>query len=229
MAKNALLGGELFDFLRDLKANNDRDWFQTNKKRYETHVLKPVQGFIEALRKPLARLSPHLVADPSRTGGSMFRINRDIRFSRDKSPYKTHTGVYFFHAHGGRKGAGPGLYLHLEPGHCFFALGVHSVLSPQIKPIRQAIADKPEDWKKVKDHLEKTGWILGGESLKTAPRGFDRNHPCIEDIRRIDYYVNRTLSEQGVLEPDFPGLLVDQAIQAAPLGRYLAGCLDMPW
>ena len=113
----------LFDFLRDLRDNNDREWFAANKGRYVTDVRDPMLGFIADFAAPLAEISPHFVADPRANGGSLFRIYRDTRFSRDKTPYKTNVGAHFRHA-AGKDAHAPGFYLHLEPGMCFAACGV---------------------------------------------------------------------------------------------------------
>ena len=105
---------EFFEFMADLAANNDREWFAANKERYEAEVLEPALAFIEDFSYRLREISPNFVADPRRTGGSLFRIYRDVRFSKDKSPYKTHAGAHF--PAGGKGVRGPGYYFHIEPG-----------------------------------------------------------------------------------------------------------------
>ncbi len=106
-----------FKFLRDLARNNNREWFAKNKPRYEKFVLKPSLRFIKDAGGKLKTISPYLVADPRPFGGSLFRIYRDIRFSKDKSPYKTNVAMEFWHKRGGKMGQTVGLYLHLGPGH----------------------------------------------------------------------------------------------------------------
>jgi len=119
------LGPELFRFLKDLKGHNDREWFQANKARYETEARNPVLQLIGGFEGPLAAISRHFNADPRPMGGSLFRIYRDTRFSKDKTPYKTHLGVNFRHRAEGAGGVhGPGFYLHLEPGECFAGGGL---------------------------------------------------------------------------------------------------------
>ena len=110
---------DLFAFLRELKANNQREWFNANKGRYERDVKEPTLAFIEDLGFRLPAVAPHLVADKR----SMFRIYRDTRFAKDKSPYKTHVGIYFRHARSADADTA-GLYLHLEPGHAFLGAGI---------------------------------------------------------------------------------------------------------
>ena len=108
----------LFDFLRELGANNERPWFEENKARYRAEVRDPMLDFIQAFAEPLAEISPHFRADPRANGGSLFRIYRDTRFSKDKTPYKTNVGAHFRHE-AGKDAHAPGFYLHLEPGMCF--------------------------------------------------------------------------------------------------------------
>src|SRR5439155_14951950 len=106
---------ELFAFLRELAENNDREWFAANKARYVAEVQEPALAFIEDVGLRLSDVSRHLVADPRTTGGSLFRIYRDVRFAKDKSPYKTHIGIQFRHERA-RDAHAPGVYLPLEPG-----------------------------------------------------------------------------------------------------------------
>ena len=112
------LTSDLFEFLLDLRANNDREWFAENKRRYEQHVKEPLLAFIEDLEPHLHSVSEHFVADTRANGGSMFRIYRDVRFSKDKSPYKTQAAVQFRHE-AGKSVHAPGFYLHLEPDQVF--------------------------------------------------------------------------------------------------------------
>jgi len=114
----------LFDFLRDLKQNNNREWFQKNKHIYESKVKQPLLEFIADFAPHLHKIHPRFVADPRPVGGSMFRIYRDVRFSEDKSPYKTQASAHFKHHKASKDVHVPGFYLHLEPGQCFTAAGV---------------------------------------------------------------------------------------------------------
>src|SRR2546423_8400728 len=114
---------EFFKFLKGLARNNDRVWFQKNKQRYERYVLAPSLRFIKDAGAELRAVSPYLVADPRPFGGALFRIYRDIRFSKDKSPYKTNVAMEFRHPRGGKK-TYTGLYLHLEQGNTFAGVGI---------------------------------------------------------------------------------------------------------
>src|SRR5688572_21278461 len=123
MLKSAYFTPRLFQFLRELKANNDRSWFQANKGHYESDVKQPLLEFIADFGPPLREISEHFDADPGPVGGSLFRIYRDTRFSRDKTPYKTHAAAHFRHERGKDVHA-PGFYLHLEPDNVFAACGI---------------------------------------------------------------------------------------------------------
>ena len=140
-------GPELFAFLVELRANNDRDWFAANKARYEADVLEPALAFIEDFGFRLQGISPHFRADPRRSGGSLFRIHRDTRFSKDKSPYKTNTGMYFRHERG-KDAHAPGYYLHLAPGEVFGGGGIWHPDAPALAAIREAIVRDPDGWRR---------------------------------------------------------------------------------
>ena len=181
----------LFDFLRDLRENNDREWFQANKGRYLAEVRDPMLDFIGAFAAPLAEISPHFVADPRPNGGSLFRIYRDTRFSRDKTPYKTNAGAHFRHA-AGKDAHAPGFYLHLEPGMCFAGCGVWRPDGPTVTKIREAIDVEQHAWTRVTTARDFTETFeLEGDSLKRPPRGYEADHPLVEDLKRKDFVALR--------------------------------------
>src|SRR5437870_4211940 len=170
----------LFDSLKDLAAHNDRSWFAANKERYERDVRDPFLEFIADAGTPLRKLSKNLVADPKPSGGSMFRIYRDTRFSKDKSPYKTNIAASF---RLGKKGSsGPGYYLHIEPGESMVGGGIWQPEPELLSNIRHRIIEKPAEWKKVASKVSEHG-----DSLKRPPAGFDPAHPLIEDIKRKSF------------------------------------------
>jgi len=186
---------DLFQFLRQLKRHNNRDWFARNKQRYEEVVRDPALTFISSFGPHLRKLGPHFVADPRPARGSLFRIYRDTRFSPDKRPFKTHVGIHFSHA-SGKDAHAPVFYLHLEPDNCFAAAGVWHPDSSALTRIRMAIAAEPERWAKARRKLE-----LEGDSLVRPPRGFDPNHRFIEDIKRKDFVASVGLTEAQVCGP----------------------------
>ncbi len=219
----------LFAFLRDLKAHNDREWFAANKARYETTVLEPALGFIEDFTPYLAEISRHFTADARRSGGSLFRIHRDIRFSKDKTPYKTSVGIHFRHALAANAHA-PGLYLHLEPGSVFVGGGIWHPDSEAALKIREAIARDPDEWLSATREPPFAGVLeLGGEQLKRAPSGFDAEHPLIEDIRRKDFFGAAELTERDAVAPAFIEHYAEICRSADPLLRFLCGALEVPF
>jgi len=212
---------ELFDFLRQLKRHNNRDWFAKNKQRYEEAVRDPALMFIGSFAPHLHKLSPHFVADPRPTRGSLFRIYRDTRFSHDKRPFKTHVGVHFPHA-SGKDAHAPVFYLHLEPENCFAAAGVWHPDNSALTKIRMAIVAEPEQWAKVTRKLE-----LEGDSLKRPPRGFDPNHQFIEDIQRKDFLASVALTQAQVCDPKFRGDFAAACRTMLPLCEFTTGALGL--
>lgn len=218
----------LFAFLRELRANNERDWFQAEKKRYERDVLHPALAFVEAMAKPLEKLNPWLAAEP-RVGGTLFRIHRDVRFSKDKSPYKTHVGMWFYHRQAGRKADAPGFYVHLEPDNVLLAHGVHMPQPPALAAIRQAMADAPDAWLAARDEATRAPWRLESPALKRPPKGFDAASPAIEDIKRTSFTTVAYLGEADALASDFMERAVELGRLTMPLGGFLAPALGFPW
>lgn len=194
-----------FAFLRDLKANNDRDWFNANKDRYEEHVRLPAMRFIAEFAPHLSSISPHFVADPRPVGGSMFRIYRDVRFSKDKSPYKTHVGLQFRHADGKDVHA-PGFYLGVDPGQCVAAMGSWHPESEALRRIRDFIVEDPDRWSEA---AEPSGFTWYGESLVRAPKGYDPAHPLIEHLKRKDFVLMVNLSDEEVASDGFVSRYAD--------------------
>jgi uncharacterized protein (TIGR02453 family) len=212
---------ETFAFLRELKAHNDRTWFTANKERYERSVREPVLAFVGDAGPHLRKLSRHLVADPKPVGGSMFRIYRDVRFSKDKTPYKTHVGVHFPL---GKGMAVPGYYLHLEPRACFVAAGMWMPEKSQLQQIRKAISDRPADWRKASGDLDPDE-----NALKRPPRGFDPDHPMIEDIKRKSFTASLRLSDGQMMRDDVMQTFVRTCKELVPLMRFLAPAVGAKW
>ena len=218
-----------FEFFRELKANNDRAWFEANKGRFRETVQAPMSDFIAAMAPQLARLSKAFVVDPRPHGGSMFRIHRDVRFSKDKRPYKEHGACQFRHRFG-RDVHAPGFYVHLAPKEVFVGAGLWMPEPDALLKIRMAIAGKPAGWKKIvndKRFVARLGGIEG-EQLKRPPRGFDLGHPFIADIRRKSFVVGRDSSESAARSPNFVAETAETFAAAAPFMRFLCSALSVP-
>ena len=219
----------LFSFLRDLRKNNDRDWFAAHKEVYERDVREPALDFIAMFEPSLRKISAHLVADARPVGGSLFRIHRDVRFSTDKRPYKTQVGIHFRHEAAEDVHA-PGFYLHLEPGDVFAAAGIWQPDGAVLADVRDAIAESPAAWRRAVGTREfKSLWALAGESLVRVPRGYDPEHPFAEDLKRKSYIAHTGFTERDACAPGFAKKLEDVWRASAPLMRFLARALDLPW
>ena len=221
MATTARIGPEVFTFLKQLKKNNNREWFQKNKPRYEHEVRDPLLRFIEAFGPRLEKISPHFVADARKMGGSMFRIYRDTRFSRDKSPYKTHVGIQFRHERAKDVHA-PGFYLHIQPDEVFAGVGLWHPDGDTLAKIREAIVESPAGWKRAKSAKAfRDRYELAGESLKRAPKGYDPDHPLIDDLKRKDFIGVARFSERDLTKPDFITQFAGTARAAKPFMKFL--------
>ncbi|MBZ0269773.1 DUF2461 domain-containing protein [bacterium] len=222
MPASAHFGPGLFRFLKDLAANNDRAWFAENKPRYEEEVKEPLLAFIADVAGPLGKISPHFRADPRPVGGSMFRIHRDTRFSKDKRPYKTQASAQFRHA-AGKDAHTPCYYLHLEPGSIFVGAGIWHPDATNAGRIRQAILDDPKGWKRVTGAKRfRETMQLQGDSLKRPPRGVDKDHPLLDDLKRKDFIAVATLTRKDVLSPGFLKEFTGICRTAAPFVRFVS-------
>jgi uncharacterized protein (TIGR02453 family) len=228
-ASRATFGPELFSFLEDLRANNDRDWFAANKHRYEEHVLEPALDFVAAFAPHLEKISPRFLADARPSGGSLFRIYRDTRFSKDKSPYKTNVGIHFRHERA-KDAHAPGFYLHVGPDEAFAGGGAWHPDTQAATRIREAIVAEPDRWKRA----TRTGAFakrlsLGGDSLKRVPTWADADHPYAEDLKRKDFFGSTRLRKADVVSPGFVQEYARICGAAAPLAAFLCDALDVPF
>jgi uncharacterized protein (TIGR02453 family) len=227
--RQAFFGPELFSFLSDLRANNDREWFAANRDRYEEQLLEPSLAFIEAFAPRLDKISPHFRADARPSGGSLFRIYRDTRFSKDKSPYKTNVGIHFRHERA-KDAYAPGYYLHIGPGEVFAGGGIWHPETAATTRIREAIVADPTRWTRA----TRTGAFakrleLGGDTLKRVPSWADPEHPLADDLKRKDFFGWAKLSEDDVVAPGFVDEYAQICRAAAPLMQFLCDALDVPY
>jgi uncharacterized protein (TIGR02453 family) len=221
---------DFFAFFKELAANNERGWFEANKERYKASVVAPLSDFITAMAPRVAKISKHIVCDPRPNGGSMFRIYRDVRFGKDKSPYKTNAGVQFRHALG-RDAHAPGFYVHFATDEVFFGGGIWMPDSEPLNNVRRAIADDAKAWKKVVEDktFAKAFKGLEGEALVRPPKGFDPGHPFIGDIKRKSFFA---MHESSVKVATSAALIdeVDGAFRAArPLMAFLCKAVGAPF
>ncbi len=220
---------ELFRFLRDLDQNNDRNWFQQNRDRFESHLKQPALDFIIDFARPLAEISPHFRADPRLVGGSLFRIYRDTRFSHDKSPYKTHCGIQFRHRRG-KDVHSPCYYVHLEPSGSFIGAGLWHPATPTLRLIRDAIVADPDRWLAVTGEAGFAArFRLKGDSLKRVPREYPKDHPLGDDLRRKDFIAVTDITQKDVLAADFVDRVALACRDGAPLMEFLCEAVGVEY
>lgn len=218
---------ETLSFLRQLSRNNNRDWFEAHKTAYEDKVRTPALEFIADIASDLALISPHFPAQPRKVGGSLMRIYRDVRFGKDKRPYKTNIGIQFRHERGKDVHA-PGFYLHIEPKSCFVGVGIWRPDAPALGKIRDVIAGQPAKWKTAVSGKPFNKYFqLSGESLSRPPRGFDKDHPLIEDLKRKDFIAITPVPDDGVLAPGFRKLVINRFKAADQYMNFLCSALEL--
>lgn len=226
MDEPAFFTDALFSYLNDLSANNTREWFKKNRGRYESDLKEPAQRFILAMGECLPEISPSLRADPRPVGGSLFRIHRDMRFSKDKTPYKTHAGIHFRHA-AAKDAYAPGLYVHLEPSGSFVGLGIWRPGSGPLRAIREALVEAPDQWRDAVGALAAGGLELSGDSLTRMPRGFAADHPLASDLRRKDFIAVAPLGYDEVTGSGLPGAIMSRATAGRPLLNFICDALGV--
>ena len=219
---------ESFDFLNELSVDNDREWFKANQPRYEELVRSPALVFIESMQPAIAALSPRLTAVAKKVGGSMMRPQRDSRFSKDKTPYKTNVGIQFRHFQGKDVHA-PGLYLHIANDGCFLGAGIWHPESKALSAIRSCIDENPNGYKKALRELTAAGFKMEGSQLIRPPKGYDKNHPMLEELKRKDFIAIKPLSIAQVCAADFTELCATEFEQCQQLMRYLCFALDLDY
>jgi uncharacterized protein (TIGR02453 family) len=220
---------EAADFLAELALNNDRTWFQPRKSEFERLLREPMEALVAALAERFERRGIPLLADPKH---SIFRIYRDTRFSKDKSPYKTHLGANFpwidrvggsaeadvgAHANGG--------YLHIQPGNDYLGGGMWRAEKPRLEAFRRAIVDDPG---RVRAALEDPGFVAefgsvnSHETLKRVPPGLPADHPMADLFRYKDVVFGRLLSDDEIQSPELPDIVAEGYAAAMPVFRFLA-------
>ena len=214
-------------FLRGLKKNNRKEWFEEHRDDYEREIKSPLLTLIEEVDVLLAGFAPEIIGSPKR---SMFRIYRDVRFSKDKSPYKTHAASWFYHRDGGSTvgseaaHGGAGFYFHLAPEGSFLGGGIWMPPRPVLNRIRQNIAD---DHQGFEDIILSTGFKkrfgeLEKESMLTRPpRGFAPDHPAGDWLRYQSFTAGRAVTPEEYLSPKLPQILAKHYEAMTPLIRWL--------
>lgn len=217
---------EALQFLSDLIANNNTEWMHANKKRYESYK-KDYHAYIASILAEMKILDPKL--EPLEVKNCTFRINRDIRFSKDKSPYKTNMGVWF--TQNRNKKNSPGYYIHFEKGNSFIAGGVWCPEPSELKLIRKEIEFFHDDLEAIvsnKNFKKDFKELDRAENnvLKKAPKDFDPNHPAIEFLKLKSYTASSKIDEKTFTEPDFSKKIAQQLIVLKPMNDFLSRALE---
>lgn len=216
---------EGINFLKRLKRNNNRLWFEKHKEEYEVSVKLPMQSLIAALHPHFERFAPEFDVNPKR---SIFRIYRDVRFSKDKTPYKTHVAAHFV-LRGKPKGVeGSGYYLHVEPGEIFVGGGIYMPDNDQLKKIRKAIAGQPERFLTIvrQSKFKKTFGALEGEKLHRPPKGYEPDHPMAEWLKYKQFFVGTEWPEARCLKGRFTAEVASVFETSTPLIQFLNEALS---
>lgn len=213
-------------FFRGLGRHNNKAWFEANRAGYETALREPMKALIEALDVRLAEFAPEIVGDPKR---SMFRINRDIRFSKDKSPYKTNAGIWFYHQRAGRGVGqdalgGAGFYFHLDGKSAFAGGGIWMPSRPTLSKIRDAIAAQPAGLRRIVEapaFRRRFGAFHDESMLTRVPRGFPPDHPAADWLRYQSFTVGRDVTAAQIASARLVNRLAADFEAALPLIRWL--------
>ena len=222
-----------FQFLRGLARNNNRGWFEAHRPTYESTLKDPMRALIEEMDTRFASFAPEMTGDPKR---SMFRIHRDTRFSRDKSPYKTHASCWFRHRSADHRvgseaeGGSAGLYFHVQPGESLVAAGMWMPPRPALNKIRDAIAENHKSLARIVDapaFRRRFGRLEDEAMLKRMPRGFAEDHPAGQWLRYQSFTISRNLTDKQIISPRLAKLLQDEFKLMMPLVRWLNGALGL--
>ncbi|MCL4212477.1 MAG: TIGR02453 family protein [Gemmatimonadales bacterium] len=222
--------------LRGLRRHNERPWFEAIRPTYEREVLGPLRLLSEELDVRFARLAPEFVSPPKR---ALFRIHRDVRFSKDKSPYKTHAALWVFHRDAGRgvgrdAHGGAGFYFHLEPGASMVAGGFWMPPRPLLSTLRDAIAEDRRPFERIvkaKPFVARFGGLTDDEPgvrLTRVPRGFAPDHPAAHWLRFNSFTASRPLTDAEALSPKLVDTIMKDYAALLPLVRWLNGTLGYP-
>jgi len=219
-------------FLRSLKRNNRREWFEAQRNLYENEVRQPLRALVEEVDVRLAGFAPEITGDPRR---SVFRIHRDVRFSRDKSPYKTNAACWFFHRDAGKgvgreAHGGAGFYFQIAPGECLLGAGLWMPPPPSLALIRQRLSEEPDEFGQIvlTPAFRRRFGSLDAEAMLTrVPRGYAVDHPAARWLRFRSFTAGRTLTEREIASTRLVTLLAGDFERLTPLVRWLNGALGL--
>jgi uncharacterized protein (TIGR02453 family) len=207
-------------FLERLKRNNNRPWFQKHKNEYEEHVRFPMKCLIASLAQRMADTAPEIDFNPKK---SIFRIYRDVRFSKNKAPYKTNIAASFQLRGQRAPTEAPGLYVGIEPGEIYIGGGLYMPTGEQLKAIRASMVGRPDEFLAIVEdkRFKRELGNIQGERLQNAPLGYQKNHPMIEHLRLKQFYVGVETGHAPCFKPSFLNLVARVFEETMPLVRWL--------
>ncbi len=223
---------ESLRFFRGLARNNHKAWFEAHRAAYEQHVKAPMAQLIEEMDVRMASFAPEMVGEPRR---SMFRLNRDVRFSKDKSPYKTHAACWLFHRDASSKvgreahGGGAGFYFHLQPGASFVGGGCWMPPRPALNRIRAAIAADPREFERIvrAPGMRRLRGLSEEAMLRRVPRGYTEDHPAARWLRFQSFTVGRQLTDAQATSSRLTATLQADFAAILPLVRWLNSVMGL--
>lgn len=222
----------VFTFLREVAANNNRDWWEGNKDRYVRLIREPAKEFIVDFEPRLHAISDRYVADTRTNGGSLMRPYRDTRFSKDKTPYKTNVGIQFRHEMAKDVHA-PGFYLHIAPGDCWAGVGMWRPEPKVARRIREAIHERPDAWRKAtRSKAFSDVWSIDpaeDEMLKRVPREFDPDFVYADDLRMKSFTAGHRMTQKAVTSPDFDDIVGSAFTAASVYNGFLCSAIGLPY
>jgi len=222
--------GKCTTYLADPAANNNKEWFDAHQKDYEAWVREPMLAFVREMGERFQRFAPRITADDRKSGGSMMRIFRDTRFSKDKTPYNTHATCRFFHEVG-KKVAAPGFYFRITATDVALGAGIWHPETKITNGIREHIVENDKAWVKARDDkaFVRAFGALQGESLKRPPRGFDADHPFVEDLKRKDFVAFAEWKPSSITKKDFADRVEAAWETSTPLMKFLCDAVGVTW
>jgi uncharacterized protein (TIGR02453 family) len=222
-----------FTFLRSLARHNEREWFEKNRSTYESELRAPLASLAEEVDVRLATLAPEIVGDPRR---SLFRIHRDVRFSNDKSPYKTHVACWFHHVDAGRgvgtqaAHGGAGFYFHMEASRAPIGGGIWMPPRPGLQKIREAIDEDPAPLKRILANAaikRQFGGLAEENMLIRMPRGYAESHPAASLLRHQSFTLGREIAQRDLASERLPDVLAKEYAKLVPLVRWINHALGL--
>lgn len=215
---------EGLDFLRDVALNNNRDWFQAHKETYLQHILDPAQDLVQALGKRLKTISDGIMYDARPNGGSILRIYRDIRFSKDKTPYNANVRLVFWEG-AGKRTENPSFYISIEPTGASVFCGQYGFPKPILEAYREAVVDDAlaRALERAIASVEAAGdYQVGGTHYKRVPRGYDASHPRADLLKHNGLYAHiGGIPPEVMTTPEFVELCFQHCRNMAPLQQWL--------